>query len=74
LGDVQGARQYALEAVYVDPYDMDAHELLLAACEKAGDREGVEREKRVMGVLARWIEENRRKTEAAEEQGAGSEQ
>ncbi len=48
--------RYALTAVYIDPYDTSAHELLAGACEKTGDQKGLERERRVMDVLAKWKE------------------
>ena len=51
LGEIKDAQRYGMEAVYINPYDPDAHELLLQLCEKAGDEEGVVREKRVMAKL-----------------------
>lgn len=63
MNDLKGAEQYALESVYIDPYDMSAHELLLQVHEKTGNRAGIEKEKRVMPVLAKWIEEYRKSTE-----------
>ena len=58
-GKLDAARQFALEAVYVDPYDLSAHELLAEICEKAGDQAGLERERRVIPVLQKWAAERR---------------
>jgi tetratricopeptide (TPR) repeat protein len=49
------AAKYALDAVYIDPYDMDAHELLAQIYEKIGNTAGLERERKVMPVLAGWL-------------------
>jgi predicted Zn-dependent protease len=46
--------KYALTAVYIDPYDASAHELLAGAYEKTGDQKGLERENRVLDTLAKW--------------------
>ena len=54
------AVKYALQAVYINPYDMDAHELLAALYEKSGDSAGMEREKRTIPVLAAWIERGKK--------------
>jgi tetratricopeptide (TPR) repeat protein len=54
LGEMKDAKQYALEAIYINPYDPDAHELMLEACEKSNDPDGVAREKRVMAKLEEW--------------------
>jgi tetratricopeptide (TPR) repeat protein len=51
---------FALQAVYINPYDMDAHELLAALYEKSGDAAGARREGRVIPVLAEWIEANKK--------------
>jgi hypothetical protein len=48
------AKQYAMQAVYIDPYDLRAHELLAEIYEKAGDEKGLERERRVIPVLKEW--------------------
>ena len=55
VGDYKDAAAYALQSVYVEPYDLSAHQLLLAMCEKVGDVKGAEREKRVIPVLQGWI-------------------
>ena len=46
------SQQFALESVYIDPYDLSAHELLAELLEKTGaDKPALERERRVIGVL-----------------------
>jgi cellulose synthase operon protein C len=50
------AQQFALEAVYIDPYDLSAHELLAELYEKSDNAAGLEREKRVIPVLKQWAE------------------
>jgi tetratricopeptide (TPR) repeat protein len=60
LGEFAKAEAMAMEAVYVDPYDLTAHELLLAAQEKTGNQAGIERQKRVIPQLREWIKERRR--------------
>src|SRR5215218_4532762 len=45
------AVEYALQAVYVDPYDPDAHELLGELYEKTGNAAGASREKQTIEVL-----------------------
>lgn len=54
------ASDYALEAVYTDPYDLSAHELLAEVYELAGNKAGLEREKRVIPVLTKWIEDQKK--------------
>lgn len=67
MGEMKDARAFATKAVYIDPYDLDAHELLAEVCEKVGDQKGLDRERRVIPVLSKWIEENRRKSEIPSE-------
>ena len=62
LNDTKKAEQYAMEAVYVDPYDLDAHELLLEVYRKTGNEKGIERQTRVIPVLAEWIKQYRKST------------
>ena len=50
----QKAVKYAKQAVYVDPYDDAAHELLAQLYEKTGNESGLSREKRVLNVLGEW--------------------
>jgi CheY-like chemotaxis protein len=48
------ARQFALEAVYINPYDVSAHELLAEIYEKTANQAGLEKERRVVAVLKDW--------------------
>ena len=48
------AKQYGIQAVWIDPYDVSAHELLAELYEKSGDAAGLERETRVIPVLKEW--------------------
>jgi tetratricopeptide (TPR) repeat protein len=54
------AGKYALESVYINPYDISAHEILLQVSEKTDNSSGAEREKRVIAELT--------KLQAAQEQ------
>jgi tetratricopeptide (TPR) repeat protein len=62
LKDMKKAEQYAVDSIYIDPYDLDAHQLLASVCEKTGDTAGLEREKRVIPVLAEWLKQYRSST------------
>ena len=62
LNDAAKAEKYAMEAVYIEPYDLDAHELLSQVHEKTGDRAGLDREQRVIPVLKQWLTEYRKST------------
>ena len=58
---LQEAAHFALQAVYVDPYDLDAHKLLAEVYEKSGEARGLQRERRVIPVLEKWLEMNRQR-------------
>jgi len=64
--DLDDAQKFALTAVYTDPYDLDAHQLLAEVYEKAGNESGAAREQRVIPVLQQWIEANRRRQATGE--------
>ena len=51
LDKMDQAIAYGVQAVYVDPYDMDAHQLLAELYAKAGNTEGAARESKAIGVL-----------------------
>lgn len=51
LGNMDQAVHYGLQAVYVDPYDMDTHQLLSELYAKSGNTDGVKREDKTIGVL-----------------------
>jgi hypothetical protein len=57
-GEFPRAIAEATRAVYTDPYDLDAHQLLAELFEKTGDQEGLSREQRVIPVLQKWIDDN----------------
>ena len=48
------ARQLGMQAVWIDPYDRNAHEILADIYQKAGDEQGLARERRVIDVLNEW--------------------
>ena len=54
LGDYKDAEAYALQSVYVQPYDLVAHQLLAQMCDKAGDEKGADRERQVIPILQGW--------------------
>ncbi|MGH7214199.1 MAG: peptidase MA family metallohydrolase, partial [Tepidisphaeraceae bacterium] len=52
IDDVPNAQRYAMTAVYIDPYDPVAHELLAELYERAGGREAqAKREREVAALL-----------------------
>ena len=65
-GKFTEAQQFALTAVYTDPYDLRAHELLAEIDEKAGNTAGAAKEQEVIPILQKWIEENRRRQASGE--------
>lgn len=67
-GNLTEAARYALQAVYVDVYDMSAHTLLGEIYRKQGNEKGVERQQRVMAALTAWQDENSKKLEVPVEQ------
>ena len=62
LNDPAKAEKYAMEAVHIEPYDLDAHELLAQVHEKTGNKAGSEREARVIPVLKQWLADYRKST------------
>jgi tetratricopeptide (TPR) repeat protein len=61
LSDYPNAQAWGLQAVYIDPYDMDAHQLLLQVCQLSGDKSAIEREQRVIPELQKWLEDQKKK-------------
>ncbi len=55
IGKLPDARHWALQAIYIDPYDLDAHDLLAELCEKDQDLAGLQREQRVIPILKQWM-------------------
>ncbi len=64
LKDYPNAQAWGLQAVYIDPYDMIAHQLLKKACDAAGDKAGLEREERVIPELQTWLDDQKAKNAA----------
>jgi tetratricopeptide (TPR) repeat protein len=54
------AAKWGLQSIYVNPYDKNAHQLLLDVYENSGNTKGAEREERVIVMIENW-EEARRK-------------
>ena len=61
LNQLHDARDYAMQSVYIDPYDLDAHKLLLEIAQKADDQATEARENYVIPQLEKWIDANRPK-------------
>jgi tetratricopeptide (TPR) repeat protein len=61
-GDLKLAEKYAMESIYIDPYDLPAHELMLEIARKNNDQAVIDRETRVIPVLTKWIAEYRKST------------
>lgn len=59
INKMPDALTYATQAVYIDPYDLDAHNLLLEIGEKSSNQTVIDREKRVIPVLKQWIEDQK---------------
>ncbi len=59
-GDFKNAQTWGLQAVYIDPYDMDAHQLLQHVCENSGDDEGLKREQRAIPKLQAWLDDQKK--------------
>jgi tetratricopeptide (TPR) repeat protein len=54
IGKYDEAVKWARRAMYTDPYDLDAHQMLADLDEKVGDGAGADRETKVMGMLESW--------------------
>jgi cellulose synthase operon protein C len=62
-GKLPDAEHWGLQAIYIDPYDMDAHELLSQLAEKAGDEPALQREQQVIPILKTWQEQMKKAAE-----------
>jgi cellulose synthase operon protein C len=69
LNNTERAIAYGTQAVYVDPYDLDAHELLVELYEKAGNGDGVVKEKKTISVLEEWQRSGTKEAERATNPG-----
>ena len=57
-GHTDLAAQTALTAVFINPYDLAAHQLLLELDKKVNNTAGAEREERVIPILQAWLKDN----------------
>jgi tetratricopeptide (TPR) repeat protein len=73
-GQTEKAIKYAKKAVYIDPYDDAAHELLAGLYEKAGDETNLSREKRVLATLADWRQAQKAEKEQEDKQNGADSQ
>ncbi len=56
INNLDQASVRALQAVFIDPYDMSAHQLLAEIYTKMGNTDGLDRENRCMQELTHWQE------------------
>ncbi len=61
MGDFTNAQAWGLQSIYIDPYDMDAHQLMKQVCEKSGDKDALDRENRVIPELQEWLDAQKKK-------------
>ena len=52
--ELDKAIRYAVQAVYIDPYELGAHELLAELYQSTGDARGLEREQHVVAAIKEW--------------------
>jgi tetratricopeptide (TPR) repeat protein len=64
-GKLDEAQRYALRAVYIEPYDLAAHQLLYGLAEQAHDAATADREQKAIGVLQDWKERQAKQADAA---------
>jgi len=64
-GKLDLACQRALKAVYINPYDMAAHELLAELDEKAGNTAQAAHERHVIPILQAWLDRQSQENDAA---------
>lgn len=55
LNRLDEAIRYAMQAIYINPYDLNAHELMMELEEKSHNQAGMAREKRVIDILRTWL-------------------
>src|SRR5882757_6914992 len=60
IGQFENATHYGLQAVYIDPYDKSAHEILADLYDKAGKTAEAEKEKSVVTVITDWQEQQKK--------------
>jgi tetratricopeptide (TPR) repeat protein len=62
IGQQDQAINYAMQSVYIDPYDSDAHELLADLDDKAGNTAGAKKERHVLEILANMSSDDTKPT------------
>jgi tetratricopeptide (TPR) repeat protein len=66
LGQMDDAAKYGLEAVHINPYDADAHELLAELYEASGNEKALARERDAIERLKVWSEQNEKQSAISE--------
>lgn len=69
LDKLPKAVEFGLQAVYIDPYDSDAHELLEQLYTKANNTAGAERERQALKILEDWAKAGKKEAERATNPG-----
>ena len=69
-GALEEAVKYAKKSVYIDPYDIAAHELLAEVYEKSDNQPGLSKEKRVIAMLKEWKQMQEQPAPSADDAGA----
>lgn len=65
LGKMEESQQMAMQAIYIEPYDMDAHILMAEIAEKVGNMDMVKREQLAMEKLEKWQADEKVRTAGA---------
>lgn len=65
MGEWHKAAKWALDSVYINPYDLSAHELLEEICQHTHDEKGLAREKHVIEELTQLQEKQKSQEQAA---------
>ena len=71
-GKLPEAERFARDAIYIEPYDIEAHELMVEIETKMGNQAGLAREQRVLPILTRWLEESRKAATSTDDTGPGA--
>jgi len=62
MEQLDNALKFGLQAVYINPYDPDAHQLLAQLYEVSGNVEGLKRERAAIAQLEVWLKDNQAKS------------
>jgi len=65
MAKLDKAVEYGMQAVYIDPYDADAHELLAELYEKTGNTAGAARERQSLKILEDYGKSGSKEAERA---------